>query len=64
VSPQPADVARAVAQLARECGREDLAQRLRGAAARATRPTTIICVVGEFKQGKSSLINALLGSDL
>jgi hypothetical protein len=64
VSPQPADVARAVAQLARECGREDLAQRLRGAAARATRPTTIICVVGEFKQGKSTLINALLGSDL
>jgi hypothetical protein len=64
VSPQPADVARTVAQLARECGREDLAQRLRGAAARASRPTTIVCVVGEFKQGKSSLINALLGTDL
>ena len=26
-----------------------------------TGPATIVCVVGEFKQGKSSLVNALLG---
>ena len=25
---------------------------------------TIVCVVGEFKQGKSSLVNALIGADL
>ncbi len=31
------------------------------AAARVRRPATIVCVVGEFKQGKSSLVNALLG---
>lgn len=42
-------------------GRQDLAQRASAAAARLRRPNTIVCVVGEFKQGKSSLINALLG---
>ena len=29
--------------------------------ARLRRPATVVCVVGEFKQGKSSLVNALLG---
>lgn len=50
-----------VTAIASELGREDLAQRLSIAAARVRRPATIVCVVGEFKQGKSSLINALLG---
>ena len=56
------DVAGRVAELAARTDRPDLADRLRTAIARTTRPATIVCVVGEFKQGKSSLINALLGS--
>ena len=39
----------------------DLAQRATAAAARLKRPSTVVCVVGEFKQGKSSLVNGLLG---
>jgi signal recognition particle receptor subunit beta len=42
-------------------GRDDLAARIRAAAVRASRPATVVCVVGEFKQGKSLLVNALLG---
>ena len=45
-------------------GRPDLAERAAAAAARANRPSTIVCVVGEFKQGKSSLVNGLLGCEL
>lgn len=41
--------------------RRDLVDRLTAAAARLSRPNTVVCVVGEFKQGKSSLINGLLG---
>jgi hypothetical protein len=44
--------------------RPDLVQRLTAASARLKRPSTIVCVVGEFKQGKSSLVNALLGSSV
>ncbi len=44
--------------------RPDLVERLSAAAARLKRPSTIVCVVGEFKQGKSSLVNALLGSSV
>jgi GTPase SAR1 family protein len=58
---QVADAVAAAAELAAALGRDDLAQRLRIAVARLTRPATVICVVGEFKQGKSSLVNALLG---
>ena len=43
-------------------GRTDLATRAQAAAGRLRRPSTVVCVVGEFKQGKSSLINALVGS--
>ncbi|MDO8362242.1 MAG: dynamin family protein [Actinomycetota bacterium] len=43
-------------------GRTDLATRAQAAAARLRRPSTVVCVVGEFKQGKSSLINSLLGT--
>ena len=42
-------------------GRTDLAARAQAAAARLRRPSTVVCIVGEFKQGMSSLINALLG---
>lgn len=41
-------------------GREDLVQRLTGARQLLAEPAVTVYVVGEFKQGKSSLINALL----
>lgn len=44
--------------------RPDLAARVTAASARLRRPSTIVCVVGEFKQGKSSLVNGLLGTDV
>ena len=44
----------------RTLGREDLVGRATAAGARLHRPSTIVCVVGEFKQGKSSLVNGLL----
>ena len=44
--------------------RADLAGRATAAAARLDRPGTVVCVVGEFKQGKSSLVNALLGQSV
>ncbi len=50
-----------VAKTLQQIGRADLAERASVAAARLRRPATVVCVVGEFKQGKSSLINALLG---
>ncbi|MQA12520.1 MAG: dynamin [Pseudonocardiaceae bacterium] len=40
--------------------REDLVQRLTGARRLIAEPAVTVYVVGEFKQGKSSLINALL----
>jgi GTPase SAR1 family protein len=45
---------------AKAYGREDLAQRLTDARRLLTEPDITVYVVGEFKQGKSSLINALL----
>ena len=53
-----------VAKLLQKIGRTDLAERASIAAARLRRPSTVVCVVGEFKQGKSSLINALLGQSV
>ena len=50
--------------LLRRLDRPDLAARVDLAAARLRRPATLICVVGEFKQGKSSLVNALIGQDV
>ena len=65
--PSSLDVVAAVEQvvaIAAELGRDDFSRRLVVAAARVRRPATIICVVGEFKQGKSSLINAMLGTEI
>ena len=53
-----------VAKVLQRLGRNDLAERTSVAAGRLRRPSTIVCVVGEFKQGKSSLINAMLGHDV
>lgn len=64
VAPDPSEVAgliATVADLARRRERADLADRLDGVAARVARTDTVVCVVGEFKKGKSALINALLG---
>lgn len=59
-----AQVAESLAGVLSAVGRADLAERLRIAGLRCNRPITVVCVVGEFKQGKSSLVNALLGVDL
>ena len=48
-------------RLLHQLERPDLVGRATAAAARLQRPATIVCVVGEFKQGKSSLVNGLLG---
>ena len=55
------ETATAVARLASELDRNDLVARLQAATARVRRPATIVCVVGEFKQGKSSLVNGMVG---
>jgi len=44
--------------------RDDLASRVQIAAGRATRASTVVAVVGEFKQGKSALINSLLSESV
>jgi signal recognition particle receptor subunit beta len=45
-------------------GREDLVAQLREVADRLIDTAITVVVVGEFKQGKSSLVNALLGVDV
>lgn len=50
--------------LAEGLGRDDLERRLEATLSRMSRPGVQLMVVGEFKQGKSTLVNALLGSDL
>ncbi|MFV0259578.1 MAG: dynamin family protein [Acidimicrobiales bacterium] len=57
-----ADVAGTVIQAATAYGREDLAERIEAARARVEDPNVRVMVVGEFKQGKSSLVNALLNA--
>lgn len=42
--------------------RQDLVERLRATRRRAMEPTVRVLVVGEYKQGKSSLVNALLNA--
>jgi hypothetical protein len=50
----------ATERLAREHSRPDLAERLQVARERLTELTVPVVVVGEFKRGKSTLVNALL----
>ena len=45
-------------------GRDDLTRRLTVARGRLSDPTIHVVVVGEFKKGKSSLVNALVGADV
>lgn len=51
-------------KILRQLDRDDLVGRATAAAARLKRPATVVCVVGEFKQGKSSLVNGLLGREI
>ncbi|HTW20057.1 MAG TPA: dynamin family protein [Mycobacteriales bacterium] len=51
----------AVAEVARGAGRADLVSRLSAAAGRLTSEGARVAVVGEFKKGKSSVVNALVG---
>lgn len=55
------DALTALSRAATLAGRDDLAARTSAALARLGRALTVVCVVGEFKQGKSLLVNALLG---
>lgn len=52
------------ASAAAAMGRDDLARRIALAKVRLDNPDATIAVVGEFKQGKSSLVNALLGASI
>ena len=66
-APAPTGLDAAMPQLVgvlQQLGRTDLADRANAAGARLRRPATVVCVVGEFKQGKSSLVNGLLGRDV
>ncbi|HEX9260033.1 MAG TPA: dynamin family protein [Acidimicrobiales bacterium] len=63
-APAPPDLlasALGVAELAATMDRRDLAERIRASVTRARRPGTVVVVIGEFKQGKSSLVNGLVG---
>ncbi len=55
------EAARDIRLLAERLDRADLADRIEEIRRRAARTETVVCVVGEFKNGKSALINALLG---
>lgn len=57
-----ADAVRDVARIAASAGRADLAARLDQTSRRLQDPGIRVVVVGEFKQGKSKLINALVNA--
>jgi gas vesicle protein len=67
-NPNPITQATAVVDLGlRACeayGRDDLVGRLTAAKRSLADPSVHIVVVGEFKQGKSSLVNALVGANV
>lgn len=54
----------AIADVALRYGLDDIAQRADVTAAQAARGTLTVAVVGQFKAGKSSLLNALMGIPL
>ncbi|MGF2948821.1 dynamin family protein [Microbacterium alcoholitolerans] len=59
---QIVDVIQNVGDLAASAGRQDLAVRLANTRERLGDPSIRVIVVGEFKQGKSKLINALVNA--
>ena len=56
------DLVRGLSEFAADTGRADLAKRLEQTRARLLDPDVRVIVVGEFKQGKSKLINALVNA--
>src|SRR4051794_1124500 len=68
MDPTPRDAATSVLDVCVEAAaayeRADLSERLTAARSRLVDPRFHVLVVGEFKQGKSSLINALLDVDV
>lgn len=69
MSSDPADepLLEVLAQVVEGCrgmGRPELAEQLAVAATRLRRPATVVCVVGEYKQGKSRLVDALVGQEV
>lgn len=58
------DLLAATDQAVRAYGRDDLADRLAGVRAGVEDSTCHVMVVGEYKQGKSSLVNALLNASI
>ncbi|NMH95719.1 dynamin family protein [Pseudonocardia acidicola] len=53
-----------VGEAARSAGRTDLAERLARAEVRLRTPERQVLVMGDYKQGKSSLVNALVGAEV
>jgi aryl carrier-like protein len=62
--PTPADVFELVGSAMESHGRADLVSTVATAARRHAQPHLRVVVVGEFKKGKSTLVNALLGGDI
>lgn len=58
------DACDAVRRAALSADRSDLARRIERSASRLAHPAVRILVVGEFKAGKSTLINRLVGADV
>ena len=54
----------AVEKAAKDCERPDLAERVEAGRQRLSDPAFHVLVVGEFKQGKSRLVNALLAANV
>ncbi len=62
-----ADLLQLLSDLGDACtaaGRDDLAQQVAGWGAQVSDPVVPVVVAGEYKVGKSSLVNALIGADL
>ncbi len=60
-APALPDVVSAALKLARDSGRPAVTDLVESATARLTRQDVLVAILGEFKQGKSSLINGILG---
>lgn len=59
---EPGSMIERASELVAAVDREDLQRRLAAARERFDDPTTRVLVVGEFKQGKSALVNALVNA--
>ena len=56
------DIVEAASGAAERCGRADLVERLGAASRRLHHAEVTVLVAGEFKQGKSSLVNAIVNA--